>query len=60
MHSARQANSTDSAAKRMIMWDIYMAGGFGTWYNCDTAWCVIIDSAEAQENRTEPQRTERV
>jgi hypothetical protein len=46
MHSARQANNTDSAAKRMIMWDIYMAGGFGTWYNCDTAWCVIIDSAE--------------
>ena len=55
MHSARQANSTDSAAKRMIMWDIYMAGGFGTWYNCDTAWCVISDSAEAQENRTEAQ-----
>lgn len=27
---APQANSTDSAAKRMIMWDIYMAGGFGT------------------------------
>ena len=41
------ANATDSAAKRMIMWDIYMAGGYGTWYNCDTAWDVITMSTSA-------------
>ena len=31
----------------MIMWDIYMAGGYGTWYNCDTAWDVITMSTSA-------------
>merc|ERR1712087_766962 len=26
---------------RMVMWDFYMAGVSGTWYDCDTAWDAI-------------------
>lgn len=32
----------DVSTARMVMWDLYMAGGYGAWYNCDTAWDVIV------------------
>lgn len=35
-------SAADVAVMRMVMWDAYMAGGYGTWYNCDTAWDVIV------------------
>jgi hypothetical protein len=31
----------DKTAMRQVMWDLYMAGGYGAWYDCDTAWDVI-------------------
>jgi hypothetical protein len=31
----------DVATMRQVMWDLYMAGGSGAWYDCDTAWDVI-------------------
>ncbi len=33
----------DVATARMVMWDMYMAGGYAAWYYCDTAWDVITN-----------------
>ena len=33
--------TADVAVMRMAMMDLYMAGGYGAWYDCDTAWDVV-------------------
>ena len=35
------STAADVATMRQVMWDLYMAGGSGAWYDCDTAWDVI-------------------
>ena len=36
-------NDFDVSTMRKVFWDLYFAGGNGgVWYNCDTAWDVIV------------------
>lgn len=36
------ATPSDVTAMRRVLWDVYMANGFGVWYNCDMAWDVLV------------------
>jgi len=40
-------NEAQLHAMRRTMWDLYMAGGSGAWYNCDVSWDVIVPTTNS-------------
>lgn len=38
------SNVSDKATLRHVLWDLYMAGGYGAYYDCDTGTCTATAS----------------